>query len=330
MARKKGPTTTRTFGVGKRESHDASDFYARFRAPVVSQDATVEPWQAKDTSFCGDARDMRDLNDNSVALVVTSPPYFAGKAYETDLGQGHVPGSYLDYLKMLRDVFAECKRVLEPGGRMAINVANLGRKPYRSLSADVIRILQDDLQLLLRGEILWVKADGASGNCAWGSFASAANPVLRDLSERVILASKGRFDRAIPRKKREAQGLPFENSISKEDFMAGTLDVWKIRPESARRVGHPAPFPVELPEKCIHLFSYVGDTILDPFLGSGSTAVAAAKTGRHFVGFDTDPEYAKLAVGRVESETDSHQGLEVTTATGFEPTSEPTSEPTPE
>jgi modification methylase len=324
MPRKKGPTATRTFGVGKRESHDASDFYARFRPPVVSQDDSVKECRAKDTIFCGDARDMRALNDNSVALVVTSPPYFAGKAYETDLGQGHIPGSYLDYLKMLRDVFAECKRVLEPGGRMAINVANLGRKPYRSLSADVIRILQDDLQLLLRGEILWIKADGASGNCAWGSFASAANPVLRDLSERVILVSNGRFDRAITRKKREAQGLPFENSISKEDFMAGTLDVWRIRPESARRVGHPAPFPLELPEKCIHLFSYVGDTVLDPFLGSGSTAVAAARAGRYFVGFDTDPEYARLAVARIESETEGHKGLEVTVAGGYEAAASPT------
>jgi site-specific DNA-methyltransferase (adenine-specific) len=305
--------------MGKRESHDASEFYARFRPPVVSQDDSIEECRAKDTIFCGDARDMRDLNDNSVALVVTSPPYFAGKAYETDLGQGHIPGSYLEYLKMLRDVFAECKRVLEPGGRMAINVANLGRKPYRSLSADVIRILQDDLQLLLRGEILWIKADGASGNCAWGSFASAANPVLRDLSERVILVSKGRFDRAITRKKREAQRLPFENSISKEDFMAGTLDVWRIRPESARRVGHPAPFPVELPEKCIHLFSYVGDTVLDPFLGSGSTAVAAARTGRHFVGFDTEREYAQMAAERVASECDGYDGLTITDASALSP-----------
>ncbi len=316
MIRKKKSTTTRTFGVGKRESHDASDFYARFRSPIISDDSAVERCRVVDTVFCGDARDMRDVNDNSVALVVTSPPYFAGKAYETDLGQGHIPGTYLEYLKMLRDVFAECKRVLEPGGRMAVNVANLGRKPYRSLSADVIHILQDDLQLLLRGEILWLKGDGASGNCAWGSFASASNPVLRDLSERVIVACKGRFDRAIPRKKRETQGLPFENSVSKEEFMAGTLDVWKIRPESARRVGHPAPFPVELPEKCIQLFTYVGDTVLDPFLGSGSSAIAAARTGRHFIGYDTDPEYAALAVARVVAETEGHAGLTVSYQSG--------------
>src|SRR5438874_12831528 len=97
---------------------------------------------------------------------------------------------------MLQDVFAECRRVLEPGGRIAVNVANLGRKPYRSLSAGVIRVLQDDLGLLLRGEVVWVKAEGASGNCAWGSCRSPANPVLRGVTERVVIASPGRFDRA--------------------------------------------------------------------------------------------------------------------------------------
>ena len=131
-----------------------------------------------------DARDMSQLADNSVALVVTSPPYFVGKEYEMALGEGAVPATYLAYLKLLRDVFAECARVLEPGGRIAVNIANLGRKPYRSLSADVTRILQDELKLLLRGEVLWRKAAGASGSCAWGSFQSAANPVLRDTTER--------------------------------------------------------------------------------------------------------------------------------------------------
>src|SRR5207245_4000595 len=135
-----------------------------------------------------------------VALVTTSPPYYSGKAYEEARGEGHIPGSYVEYLTMLRDVMTECVRVLEPGGRVAVNVANLGRKPYRSLAADVIAILQDDLGLLLRGEIIWVKASGASGNCAWGSFASAANPVLRDVTERVVVASKGRFDRALSRR----------------------------------------------------------------------------------------------------------------------------------
>jgi DNA modification methylase len=296
------PTRTRAFGAGNRESHDATPFYERFSTPVLSDDDTVNPCTVADRLVCGDSRDMAAVDDSSVALMVTSPPYFAGKEYEAALGEGHIPGSYVEYLEMLRDVFAECVRVLEPGGRMAINVANLGRKPYRSLSADVMRIVQDDLGLLPRGEIVWRKAKGATGSIAVGSYLSAANPVLRDVTERVIVASKGRFDRAISRKEREKRGLPFENTISKDEFFQATLDVWELRPEHARRVGHPAPFPVELPERLIQLYTYRGDIVLDPFLGSGSTAVAAVRTDRGYVGYDTDPEYVALAEQRIAAE----------------------------
>jgi DNA modification methylase len=296
------PTRTRSFGAGNRESHDAAPFYERFTEPELSDDDTVNPCGAADSIICGDARDMQAVDDCSVALVVTSPPYFAGKEYEAALGEGHVPGSYLEYLAMLRDVFAECRRVLEPGGRIAVNVANLGRKPYRSLAGDVIRVLQDDLALLLRGEVIWRKARGATGSIAVGSYLSAANPVLRDVTERVVIASKGRFDRAVSRADRERRGLPFENTISKEEFFASTLDVWEIRPEHARRVGHPAPFPVELPERLIQLYTYRADVVLDPFLGSGSTAVAAVRTDRRYVGYDTDAAYVDLAEGRIAAE----------------------------
>ena len=242
---------------------------------------------------------MDAVADDSVALVVTSPPYFAGKQYEEELDREGVPGSYIEYLALLRDVFAECKRVLEPGGRIAVNVANLGRKPYRSLAADVMTILQDDLRLLPRGEIVWQKGEGASGSCAWGSFRSPTNPVLRDVTERVIVASKGRFGRARSPKERRRDGLPHESTIAADDFMALTLDVWDFPPESAVRVRHPAPFPVELPQRLMELYTFRGDLVVDPFCGSGSTLVAAARCGRDAVGYDLDPTYVELARARV-------------------------------
>lgn len=304
MASTKRPTATSNFGVSRRENHDASGFYARFTAPVVSDDALVDAAKCVDEIFCGSAADMAEVADRSVALVVTSPPYFAGKEYEEALGVGGVPSSYLDYLGMLEDVFAECVRKLEPGGRIAVNVANLGRKPYRSLSADVIGILQDRLRLLLRGEVIWQKGRGATGSCAWGSFQRPTNPVLRDLTERVVIASKGRFDRAIPMSRRLDQGLPSESSLSRDEFMEATTDVWHFPAESATRVGHPAPFPVELPERLIHLNTFRKDLVLDPFMGSGTTAVAAIRTGRHYAGYDTDAGYVARARERARSEAE--------------------------
>lgn len=304
MARQRSATATSQFGSGKRESHDSTAFYERFAPPLVSPDERVEPPVARDVIFQGDAREIADhqVADRSVALMVTSPPYFAGKEYETDLAAGHVPSSYVEYLEMLHDVFALCLRKLEPGGRMAVNVANLGRKPYRSLSADVIAILQDDLGMLMRGEIIWQKARGAGGSCAWGSFRSPQNPVLRDVTERVIVASKGRFDRALNRARREAQDLPSQPTIATEEFLEATLDIWEIPSESARKIGHPAPFPVALPHRLIQLYTYQDDLVLDPFMGSGSTAVAAVRSGRHYVGIETDPSYIELARSRLAGE----------------------------
>ena len=296
-------TSTSNFGVSGRESHDASGFYDRFRAPELSTDTTLLPPSPVDESFVvGDARAMTSIRDGSVALVVTSPPYFAGKAYEEELATEGIPASYLEYLEMLTEVFAECVRVLEPGGRIAVNVANLGRRPFRSLAADVTRILEHDLGLLLRGEIVWQKAEGASGSCAWGSYRSASNPVLRDLTERVIVASKGRFDRGLPVAKRAARDLPHETTVLTDEFLSMTLDVWSIPPESARRVGHPAPFPVELPEQLIRLYTFVDDLVVDPFMGSGSTLVAASRLRRRYVGYDLDPAYVALAAQRVADE----------------------------
>ena len=151
---------------------------------------------------------------------------------------------------------------LRPGGRIAVNVANLGRKPYRNLAADITAILQDDLRLLLRGEVVWQKQRGASGSCAWGSYQSPANPVLRDTTERLIIASKGRFDR-VGRggTGRDDDGEP---TVPGDEFWKRPLTSGKSLQSRRLASGHPAPFPVALVERCLHLFTYDGDVVSIP------------------------------------------------------------------
>jgi site-specific DNA-methyltransferase (adenine-specific) len=225
---------------------------------------------------------MDQIPDNCVAMMITSPPYNVGKDYDEDLDID-------EYLTLLRKVFEESWRVIEPGGRIAINVANLGRKPYLPLNQYVASMLTN-IGFDLRGEIIWQKAKSAGGSCAWGSWMSAKNPTLRDVHEYIIVASKGSFSRV-------RQGA---DTINKEDFLEATVSIWDILPESARRVGHPAPFPVELPRKLIELYTFEGDLVLDPFLGSGSTAVAAVETGRHYVGYELNRDYIDLAERRIK------------------------------
>lgn len=301
--RPRRPTATARFGSSRRESHDASEFYKRFVAPELSSDTTVASSSEVDVIYAVDARNMDNVVSNSVALVVTSPPYFAGKEYEESLGQNGVPATYFDYLALLRDVFEECKRVLEPGGRIAVNVANLGRRPYRSLAGDVTEILQE-LGLLLRGEVVWWKGRAAGGSCAWGTFQRPGNPVLRDVTERIVIASKGRFDRALTPEQRLALGYPSTVSISRDEFLEATTDLWEIPPESATRVGHPAPFPVQLPLRLIELYTYKHDVVLDPFMGAGTTAVAALRSSRHYLGFETEASYRRRAGERIAEEAE--------------------------
>ena len=285
-ARKKTGTKTKTFGTGKRESHDASAFYDRKLVQVdVSKDTTCNPSPVVDEILCANSEEMSDLVDNSVALMVTSPPYHVGKEYDADY-------PFEDYLAMLRRVFTETHRVLEPGGRAVINVANLGRRPYVPLTSH-INMMMLDLGFLMRGEIVWRKAKADSGSCAWGTWRKADNPVLRDVHEYLLVFSKGRFGRA-------RKG---DSTLAADEFRIATTSVWDdISPASAKRVGHPAPFPIALPERLIRLYSYVGDLILDPFMGAGSTAIAALRNDRHYVGYEISQEYVALATERIEAE----------------------------
>ncbi len=289
-------TATSAFGTGKRENHDASAFYERslysevFQPPATAAEMRVDipdPAGWADTIYHGSATDMAPLPDNGVALAFTSPPYNVGKEYEGDVT--------LDgYLAMIRAVAREVYRVLRPGGRYVVNIANLGRKPYIPLHAFFYQ-LHTEVGFLPMGEIIWQKAKGASGSCAWGSWMSAKAPRLRDIHEYLLVFAKQSFSRP------DAG----QSDIERDQFMEATLSVWEIPAESARRVGHPAPFPVALAERVVQLYSYRDDVVLDPFVGSGTTCVAAARHGRRYVGYEIDAAYCQLAAQRVEQELDN-------------------------
>lgn len=301
--RNRTPTKTSSFGVSKRENHDSSMYYdSKMYQGLVSEREVGKhlelPQELENTIINCDSRNL-PIPDNCIHLVVTSPPYNASKEYDEDL-------SLSDYLKMLHEVFSECYRVLTPGGRMVVNVANLGRKPYIPLSSH-INIIMHEIGFLMRGEVIWDKSASAGSSCAWGSFKSASNPCLRDIHEYLLIFSKGNYK--LPRTKAERENGRVD-SIEKEDFISQTKSIWSFPTERASRVNHPAPFPVDLPRKCIEMFTFEGDVVLDPFLGSGTTAVASKKTGRKYIGVDLSEKYCKIAEQRVES-TPSRSTLKV-------------------
>ena len=282
--RKRTPTETQSFGVSKREGHDSSKFYKRkIHNNSTNNDSNekIENAITQDNLnkiFCKSSETMEEIPDSSIHLMITSPPYNVGKDYDQDL-------TIKQYRKLLKNVFSETYRVLVNGGRVCINIANIGRKPYIPLHSYIIKDMID-IGFLMRGEIIWNKNASAGTSTAWGSWKSAANPTLRDIHEYILIFSKGSFAR-IPNEK--------ENTISKEEFLTFTKSVWDFHANSATKAGHPAPFPLELPYRCIQLYSFKNDIILDPFCGVGTTGLAAIKTKRYFIGYDNNEEYVKKA-----------------------------------
>lgn len=287
-------TKTSSFGVSKREGHDSSDFYNRniynaqpgiftntqVTTTVKTTSLHVLDWV--DKIYCQSSENL-PIPDSSVALAFTSPPYNVGKDYDENM-------SLEDYLGLIQRVASEVYRVLLPGGRFVVNIANLGRKPYIPIHAYFYDIHMK-AGFLPMGEIIWQKGKGANGNCAWGSWKSAKSPRLRDIHEYLLVFAKESYSR--PDKG--------ESDIPAEEFMQATLSIWQIPPASAKKIGHPAPFPVELAERVIRLYSYKDDVILDPFNGAGATCVAAKELGRHYVGVDISPEYCTLSENRLKN-----------------------------
>jgi site-specific DNA-methyltransferase (adenine-specific) len=282
-------TETSSFGTNVRINHDSTKFYNSKLYSELSINKLVYkkeneiPAELLNTIILGSSEKMEKIPDNSLHLMITSPPYNVSKDYDDNL-------SLNEYLDLLKNVFSETYRVLVNGGRACVNVANIGRKPYIPLS-DYISKMMLEIGFNMRGEIIWNKGSGAGVSMAWGSWQSASNPVLRDVHEYILIFSKGDYKRISNNK---------QNTIKKEHFMEWTKSVWTMNPESAKRVGHPAPFPEKLPYRLIQLYSFKDDIILDPFIGSGTTAVAALKSDRKYIGYDTNSDYIKTADRRLE------------------------------
>ncbi|HPZ08832.1 MAG TPA: site-specific DNA-methyltransferase [Candidatus Eremiobacteraeota bacterium] len=287
IKQRKNGTKTSSFGAPGRINHDSTSFYNSRLYEGLPQEAKVPYIENPISSdflnkiFCKTSENMEELPDNSVHLMITSPPYNVGKDYDGNL-------TLKEYRDFLKRVWSETKRVLVPGGRVCINIANLGRKPYIPLH---LFIVEDMLKLkfLMRGEIIWNKSAGGSPSTAWGSWKSPKNPTLRDVHEYILVFSKGTFSRKSDRK----------STISRDEFLEFTKSTWTFGAESARKIGHPAPFPVELPYRLIQLYTFEDEIVLDPFMGSGQTAIASIKTKRHYAGYDINEEYVKLAQRRI-------------------------------
>ena len=289
--RKYGSKTS-SFGSPSRANHDSSRFYnSRLYEGLPKEVSALSfsenkiPESSIDKIFCKSSENMTEIPDDSVHLMITSPPYNVGKLYDKDM-------SLDEYREFLVRVWKEVYRVLVPGGRACINIANLGRKPYIPLHAYIIEDLIK-LGFLMRGEIIWDKRNTASSSVAWGTFMSAKNPVLRDTHEYILVFSKKTFTRRFTDR--------LKSTMTKDEFIEYTKSVWSFRAESARKIGHPAPFPVELPKRCIKLYSFEGDVVLDPFIGSGTTAITAIELNRHYIGYEIDQKYIDIANNRIRS-----------------------------
>jgi site-specific DNA-methyltransferase (adenine-specific) len=251
----------------------------------------------------GDARQLAALlPPGSIQLIITSPPYNVGIGYRS-----HDDALADDeYIALLRASFGQCSAVLVDGGRIAVVVpAGVGRNPWRPLASRVAGLLAD-AGLTLRGQIVWDK--GTCGNrTTWGSFRLPTDPSLRDTTETIVVAHKESSHLAVPDGclRRDASG-PYSPFMPDADtFMTLAQDHWQIAPESATTVGHPAPFPVALAERLIRFYAYPGAHVADPFAGSGTVGVAAARLGCRATLVDIDASYCALAQRRCGRELSS-------------------------
>ncbi len=231
--------------------------------------------------------DLSDL-EGKVNLIVTSPPYNVGVEY----GSMNDAMSYSEYLRFTENYLRRFYELLVPDGRVCLNVPlDKNRGGLQSVYADVVQIAKS-VGLKYQSTIVW-NEQNISRRTAWGSWVSASAPYVIAPVEMIVLLYKNTWRRLTNGK----------TTITKEEFIEWTNGVWTFPGESKKRVGHPAPFPLELPLRCIKLFSFEGDLVLDPFVGSGTTAVACKLTRRKCIGIDIEEAYLKIAKERIAKAT---------------------------
>jgi site-specific DNA-methyltransferase (adenine-specific) len=228
-----------------------------------------------------------DIPENSIDLIVTSPPYNVGIPYNSH----DDTISYDDYIKWTERWLNKALKVVKPDGRMCLNIPlDKNKGGQQSVYAD-ITYLAKKVGWKYHSTIIWNEGN-ISRRTAWGSWLSASAPYVIAPVETIVVLYKNTW-------KKQKKG---KSDITKEEFIEWTNGLWTFSGESKRKIGHPAPFPIELPKRCIKLFTYVGDVVLDPFLGSGSTVIAAHKLKRKAIGIEIDEKYFELATKRISKE----------------------------
>lgn len=230
---------------------------------------------------------------NSIDLIVTSPPYNVDIQYNSHKDDI----LYSDYLEFTRTWLSRCFGFLKDDGRFCLNIPlDKNKSGQQSVGADVTTIAKQ-IGFQYHSTIIWNEGN-ISRRTAWGSWMSATAPYVIAPVELIVVLYKKRWRKSSGSRK---------SDINKDEFMCWTNGVWSFNGESKKKIGHPAPFPLELPHRCIKLFSFVGDTILDPFVGSGTTLIAAALLNRIGVGIEIDPQYCELAKRRILSTPELRQ-----------------------
>jgi site-specific DNA-methyltransferase (adenine-specific) len=244
-------------------------------------------WEKEDIKLINNDFLKLKIEENIIDLIITSPPYNVGIEYENS----DDTVSYEEYLKWTKKWLKKAFKLLKDDGRMCLNIPlDKNKGGIKSVYADIVEIAKK-IGYGYQSTIVW-NEQNISRRTAWGSWLSASAPYVIAPVEMIVLLYKKQW-------KKKNKGI---SDITKEEFIEWTNGMWTFSGESKKRIGHPAPFPIELPYRCIKLFSYVGDTILDPFVGSGTTLIAAHKLRRKGIGIEISKEYFDIAKNRIEKE----------------------------